>query len=103
MSNDENKAGVVSDFNRELGFKLEAGTVTFDDAVTCADELENFIGGVLNGKLKAKNLPIEPLAKLVQFARDVVKKEQQSDALSKAMIEAIESRDVSKPMVFVKT
>jgi len=38
----------------------------------------------------------------VLFWLDSPKPEQRSEALSKAMIEAIESRDVSKPMVFVK-
>lgn len=85
-----------------MSFKFESGIVTYDQAMTCANELECFIGDVLNGKKKAKDLPLEPLAKLVQFARDVAEKEQQSDALSKAMVEAIESRDASEPMRFTK-
>lgn len=53
-----------------MTFKVEAKTVTREQAITCAVELEAIIGDIMNGKKKANALPIEPMVKLIQFVRD---------------------------------
>ena len=54
-----------------MSFKVEAKTVTTEQVIACANELEEVIGEIMNGKKKPKDLPIEPMVKLIQFARNM--------------------------------
>ncbi len=44
--------------------------VTDEEALKFADELEQAIGEIANGKRKPQNIPLEPMCVLIQFARD---------------------------------
>lgn len=50
--------------------KIGTGTVSREDALKFADEMETAIGEVVNGTRKIAKLPIEPISRLIQFARD---------------------------------
>jgi hypothetical protein len=52
--------------------KVETGPVTTADALKFADELEAAMGEVMNGQRKAGKLPVEPMCRLIQFARNGV-------------------------------
>lgn len=53
-------------------FKLTSASATADEALAAADQLEQAIGEICNGQRRAGNVPMEPMAVLVQFVRDVV-------------------------------
>lgn len=52
------------------GFKLTSASATAEEALAAADQLEQAIGEICNGLRRAGNVPMEPMAVLVQFARD---------------------------------
>ena len=54
-----------------MSFNVEAKTVTTEQVIACANELEDVIGEIMNGKKKPKDLPIEPMVRLIQFARNM--------------------------------
>lgn len=56
--------------------KVETGRLTTQDALKFANELETAISEVMNGQRKAGKLPVEPMCRLIQFARDVAAKEE---------------------------
>ena len=53
-----------------MSFKLSCPTVSLAVALAAADEIEKAVGEIVNGKRKASHIPMEPIARLVQFARD---------------------------------
>jgi hypothetical protein len=50
--------------------KVSSSPVTKEDAVKFADELENALSEIANGKRKPQKIPLEPMIALIQFARD---------------------------------
>lgn len=52
------------------GFKITTGPTSPSDILRFADELESAIDQVMTGDRKAGKLPVEPMARLIQFARD---------------------------------
>lgn len=40
-----------------------------EELLACADALERAVAEIISGKRKARDLPIEPIARLVQYAR----------------------------------
>jgi hypothetical protein len=55
-----------------MTFKATSKPVPAGDAIKYADELEAAIGEIMNGKRKPDRIPVEPIVKLIQFARDAV-------------------------------
>lgn len=53
------------------GFKVTSPTVTGDEALKAANELEKVIGEICNGRRKPGNIPMEPMIALIQYARDM--------------------------------
>ena len=53
------------------GFKVTTGPVSKQDALRYADELERAIGEIGANKRKPSALPLEPVCRLIQFARDI--------------------------------
>jgi hypothetical protein len=53
----------------DIEFKVSTGPVTQAEARKFADELEVVVGEIANGKRKANRIPMEPIARLIQFAR----------------------------------
>jgi len=51
-------------------FNLTSRPVTTAEALESADELERVVGEIANGRRKASRIPLEPIARLVQFVRD---------------------------------
>lgn len=62
---------------------ISSGPVSQAEALAAADELEAAIMECLNGQRKAGKLPVEPMVRLAQFARDAVAKEAECEALRK--------------------
>lgn len=54
----------------EKKFKITTGTVSPEEALRYADELEKDIGEVMAGKRKAGAIRSEPMCRLIQFVRD---------------------------------
>lgn len=54
-------------------FKVSSKPISNDEAKKFADELENCIGEILEGKRKPQNMPLEPIVALIQFVRDNAK------------------------------
>jgi len=50
--------------------KVSSAPVSKEDALRFADELENVLSEIANGVRKPKNIPLEPMIALIQFARD---------------------------------
>lgn len=55
--------------------KVTTGPVTNDDALKSAEQIEAAMERIFSGELKAGQLPIEPICRLIQFARDTVARE----------------------------
>lgn len=55
---------------KEPRFRLSAGPTTPAQAIAAAFEIETCLGEIASGKRKASKLPIQPIAKLVQYVRD---------------------------------
>lgn len=62
------------------GFKLTSASATAEEALKAADELEQAVGEICNGKRRAGNVPVEQMAVLVQFVRDTVTMQQAKPA-----------------------
>lgn len=54
--------------------QIATGPVSLEHALEFANELEEAIGEVANGRRKVSKLPIEPMARLIQFVRDQEKR-----------------------------
>lgn len=50
--------------------KVSSGPVSKEVAMSAADELETVLSEIANGKRKPHKIPIEPMVRLIQFARD---------------------------------
>jgi len=53
-----------------MKFSLSTKTATLAQALQAADEIECAIGEIANRQRKPGNFPVEPIARLVQFARN---------------------------------
>lgn len=49
---------------------ISSGPVSPAEALACADEVEAAIMEIMNGKRKPGKMPLEPMVRLAQFARD---------------------------------
>lgn len=56
--------------------QITTGPVTQKVALECADELEVAIGEMMAGQRKPGKIPLEPIARLIQFARDQAKESE---------------------------
>jgi hypothetical protein len=50
--------------------KVSSAPVSKEEVLQFADELENVLSEIVNGVRKPKNIPLEPMIALIQFARD---------------------------------
>ena len=127
--NEQALAGIASELNAELGLlkdiinrvadelnlPTESGNRVHDlqfwldspkievDNETLKKAAANMVVGIPESDEEFRFKKAEIISEVIDaVANFKVKAEQQSDALSKAMVDAIESRDVSKPMKFTK-
>jgi hypothetical protein len=50
-------------------FSVSTGPVSAEDAQRCAADLERVLGEIANGTRKPNKIPMEPILRLIQFAR----------------------------------
>lgn len=75
-----------------MNFKVSSPDVSNADAIKFADELERVIGEIGNGKRNPKNIPLEPMVALIQFARTAANAVQ--DVRNQALEEAAKVCDL---------
>lgn len=56
--------------NPNASFRVTTGPVTGEQALAFADELETALGQIANGERKPGKIPVEPIARLIQYTRD---------------------------------
>lgn len=59
--------------NLSKDFKVQCQPVTDDKALEYAAELELAIGEIMTGQRNPRNMPVEPIMALIQYARDKAK------------------------------